>query len=222
MPLMHKISTGLVLAGAVLGGSFLPVAVAQETEPEPTPEAAEPRFACQMHNGQPTVMYLPESQPDQAYPWAVPEDLGSAWPAQRRCEEISRRLELYRPDGLVEMQTAVENGYNTVCVTSEAVPTCRIVFTVPPGQDPMATRDRVFENLSLADSGETTQGVNTFVGGNTALPGGLGDLLGGRSVSRSQGINLKPFLDATDGGTGAQLGGSLGSGGRSLDPDSFR
>ncbi|PSN19627.1 hypothetical protein C7271_06355 [filamentous cyanobacterium CCP5] len=223
MQTMRKISTPLALASIALGTTFLPVAgLAQEAE-EPTPEATSvPRFACQINDAQPTVMYLPESQPGQAYPWAVPEDMGSAWPAQRRCEEISRRLEQYRPDGLVEMQTAVENGYNTVCVTSEAVPACRIVFTVPPGQDPMATRDRVFENLTLADSGETTQGVNTFVGGGTALPGGLGELIGGRSGYRSQGINLKPFLDASDGGTGTQLNETTGSGGRPLDPDSFR
>lgn len=185
-------------------------------------ETPEVRFTCQVNNGQYTVMYRPESQPEQAYPWAVPGDLGSAWPAERRCQEISRRLELYRPDGLLELQTAVENGYNTVCVTTEAVPACRIVFTVPPGQDPVVTRNRVFENLTLADSGTATEGVNTFVGGERPA-GALTEILGGGiSGSRSSGINLKPFLDAADGGTGTRLTGGGSSGSRSLDPDSFR
>ena len=125
---------------------------------EDTTTADSPRFTCQMHNGRYTVMYTPESQPNQPQPWAIPGDMGSNWPAQRRCSEIGARLESYRPDGLLELQTGVENGYNTVCVTTESNPTCRIVFTVPDGQDPIATRDQVFENLTLADSGQQTQG----------------------------------------------------------------
>jgi len=42
---------------------------------EDTMTVATPRFTCQMHNGQYTVMYSPESQSDQAYPWAIPSDL---------------------------------------------------------------------------------------------------------------------------------------------------
>ncbi|MBD0270017.1 COP23 domain-containing protein [Pseudanabaena sp. FACHB-2040] len=198
---------------------------AQTAEPaaEPTADANESRFSCQLQNGQYTVMYLPQSQPNQGYPWAVPEDMGSAWPAERRCQEISRRLELYRPDGLVEMQTGVENGYNTVCVTTQQVPTCRIVFTVPSGQDPAGTRDRVFENLAVADRGEMTQGVNTFVEGSNILDQ-LGNVLNLPTTQRSaSGINLRPFLAPIDGGTGARLApGSTAPAGRPLNPDSFR
>ena len=42
---------------------------------------ATPRFTCQLNNGQYTVMYNPESQPEQAYAWAIPGDMGSNWPA---------------------------------------------------------------------------------------------------------------------------------------------
>jgi hypothetical protein len=135
-------------------------------------------------------------------------------------------LESYRPDGLVEMQIGSENGYNTVCVTTEQVPSCRIVFTVPPGQDPVTTRDRVFQNLAIADSGETTQGVYTFAErapssrGARSWLGQLGqvlqidmtDLLGpgpapavGAPASRLAAISLKPFLAPEDGGTGLYL-----------------
>jgi hypothetical protein len=179
-----------------------------------------PRFTCQLENGQYTVMYSPLSQPNERYAWATPEDMGSAWPAERRCDEISRRLESYRPDGLLELQTGRENGYNTVCVTTEAVPSCRIVFTVPNGQDPVVTRDRVFDNLLLADQGEATQGVTTFVEGGTILDD-LNDVLGlpSRNVTTRNGdINLQPFLDAADGGTGTQLNQSSG---RQLNPNNF-
>ncbi|TVQ08832.1 MAG: hypothetical protein EA368_10865 [Leptolyngbya sp. DLM2.Bin27] len=226
---MGGLATALLIA-PVAG----PAALAQTPEgnpeaapAEPAADSTAPRFTCQMHNGQYTVMYAPTSQPGQAYPWAVPQDMGSAWPAQRRCAEISARLERYRPDGLLALETSVENGYNTVCVTTEAVSSCRIVFTVPPGQDAAVTRDLVFDNLAIADRGDQTQGVTTFTGGSGNILGQIGNILGlpsspaARSPGRSQSINLKPFLDAADGGTGARLSGG-NAGGRSLNPDAFR
>ena len=55
---------------------------------------------------------------------------------------------------------------NTICVTTQVNPTdCRIVLTVPPGQDPQLTRDLIFENLLIADDGQQTQGVYTYSDG---------------------------------------------------------
>lgn len=166
------------------------------------------RFSCQTVNGEYTVVYQPESQPGEFFQWARPSALGGGWSPQRRCNEIARRLESYRPDGLLEMTTGVENSYNTVCVTTERNPSCRIVFTVPPGQDPISTRDRVFENLTVADSGQPTDAVSTYRGRQSEI----GDLinlgreaLGGKKRTSAKNINLKPFLDAKDGGTGAKL-----------------
>lgn len=206
--------------------------------PAPGRTLAGTRFTCQMVNGQYTVMYQPESQPGQAYPWAVPAAMGGGWDPARRCSEITRRLELYRPDGLQEMKTAVENGYNTVCVTTQRMPGCRIVLTVPPGQDPTITRDRVFQNLTVADSGQQTQGVNTFVAGGRGSSGiGGSGILGdvsrwlnigipgsGSSNAYSSGnINLRPFLDRADGGTGQYLrNGRSVAPGRRLNPNKFR
>ncbi len=187
------------------------------------------RFSCQMTNGQYTVMYQPESQPGQAYPWAVPSNMGGGWDAARRCNEITRRLEAYRPDGLLEMRTGVENGYNTICVTTQRVPGCRIVLTVPPGQDPVATRDRVFQNLTIADNGQQTQGVNTFTSSNRGgIVGEVARWLGisagtnPSSGAYSNGINLRPFLDPADGGTGQFLRGRAATPGRRLNPNKFR
>ncbi|NEP18273.1 MAG: hypothetical protein F6J97_15440, partial [Leptolyngbya sp. SIO4C1] len=139
------------------------------------------------------------------------------------------RLERYRPEGLQELRTGIENGYDTVCATTEQNPDlCQIVFTVPPGQNAIATRDRVFENLTLADGGTATSGVNTFAAGDsTDILGQLGNVLGGLSSSsfRSDGIDLTPYLDAADGGTGELLQGGVSSGeatGRRLNPERFR
>ncbi|MDA0265619.1 MAG: COP23 domain-containing protein [Cyanobacteria bacterium] len=207
-----------------LGLVLIPVGLSYAEDEAPS--SGSPRFSCVLDNGRYTVMYSPESQAGQQYPWAVPDDMGAAWPAERRCNVISDRLESYRPDGLVELQTGLENGYNTVCVTTEAVSSCRIVFTVPPGQDPVATRDRVFNNLVLADQGSSTEGVNTFTDGESSILDQIGDVLGGaslpgRSNSSRSGINLRPFLDPADGGTGAQFTGGNG-GGQPLNPDNFR
>ncbi len=228
------LTTSLVLLSIVVPGRAQTTPETNEspdTSEQPESEEAddpialpdeEVRFTCEMHNGQPTVMYAPVSQPGNLYAWATPEDMGSAWPAERRCTEISRRLEMYRPDGLLELQTGRENGYNTVCVTTEADANCRIVFTVPAGQDPVLTRDRVFDNLVLADQGQTTQGVTTFTEGDNLLDD-ISDVLGfpTRTPAGSQGtgdINLRPFLDPADGGTGTQLNQR---GGRLLNPDNF-
>jgi hypothetical protein len=202
----------------------------QESKPD-AKTANESRFSCQFLNGQYTVMYSPQSQPGQSYAWATPTALGGGWTPERRCNEISRRLEFYRPDGLLEMRTAVENNYNTVCVTTQKNSTCQIVLTVPPGQDPQSTRDRVFQNISVADSGKETQAVNTFVGGdsgyqmlNQVLNRGLSAIgIGNNSSRRSNSINLRPFLDPADGGTGTQLGrGTPMQPNRRLNPDRFR
>jgi hypothetical protein len=195
------------------GSTTVPVPSPGGSTTVPSPTAAGTRFACRVNNGQNTVMYFPENQPNQAYPWAVPSNMGGGWDSTRRCNEIARRLESYRPDGLREMTTGFENGYNTICVTTDRVPGCRIVLTVPSGQDAAVTRDRVFQNLSVADSGQQTQGVLTYGGGRSDVMDQLGNILGvrgRRTAPASNGaINLKPFLSRSDRGTGEKLVGGV-------------
>jgi len=214
----------------------------------PNDKAANPtdnktaRFSCQVREGQYIVVYQPKSQPQKYFPWAAPSNMGDGWSPERRCNEIGRRLESYRPDGLLEMRTSTENGYNVICATTDKNSTCRIVLTVPNGQDPIATRDKVFGNLATADSGQTTTAVNTYRGRDRSLSDvtsdlGLGiDLSGINAVLgsvlsssrpasnvRSGNLYLKPFLDPSDGGTGASLTNSGFTGGaRRLNPDNFR
>ena len=187
--------------------------------PTTTGDRSEPRFSCEYDDGNFVVMYNPESRPDEQYAWAIPGTMGGGWSAERRCDTISERLESYRPDGLLELQTGEENGYNIVCATTNASPGCRIVFTVPNDQDPIETRDRVFENLAVANSGQQTTGVQTFredrsidsifdqIGSDLGLD--LSQLSRQRQSSPllrdNSGLDLRPFLDPADGGTGSQL-----------------
>jgi len=244
--LSFSLGSIVCLASGAIAAPEVPLQLSQATpreEPdvviETEPDAAStPRFTCELVGGQYTVMYRPENQPEAAYPWAVPSAMGGGWTPEKRCAVISQRLESYRPDGLLTMQTSVENNYDIVCATTEADARCRIIFTVPPGQDPLLTRDRVFENLTIADSGQTTQGVNTFsegaaagldiagqvdriLGGNLSSLGQLGNL-----TSTTNGIDLRPFLAPQDGGTGTALKGRWTAPSRSssprLNPDLFR
>ena len=177
--------------------------------PNPTTTtSSDTRFTCDYVNGEYTVMYNPENQSSSSYPWAIPSQLGGGWTPERRCNEITSRLESYRSDGLLEMSTGVENGYDTVCVTTQVDPTdCRIVLTVPPGQDPQITRDLVFENLLIADDGQQTQGVYTYGDENSGgdIIGEIGNVIGATKPASPDKIDLRPFLSPSDGGTGTQL-----------------
>ncbi|WP_036482287.1 COP23 domain-containing protein [Myxosarcina sp. GI1] len=185
--------------------------------PSPTRRtSSDTRFSCEITNGEYTVMYYPESQPERGYPWAIPSQLGGGWTPERRCNEITRRFEAYRADGLLELTTDVENNYDIICVTTQVDPSdCRIVFTVPPGQDPQLTRDLVFENLLAADDGQQTDGVYTLTDNDSEnqIFEGVGKILEDIGINRTSNtarkspekIDLRPFLDPADGGTGSQL-----------------
>lgn len=229
------------MGGAVAGNASQWDGYAQlpdATEEAPTrveDGVEEPRFSCALVDGEYTVMYHPQSQPGQSYAWATPTELGSGWTPERRCNEIARRLELYRPDGLVELGTSVENEYDIICVTTQDDPSCRIVLTVPPGQDPQQTRDLVFDNIVTADSGRSTAAVSALRANGADLDT-IEDLLGidlsdledlddlsGLDLGTRSRINLQPFLDATDGGTGEMLQDGISTPGNpKLNPDNFR
>jgi Circadian oscillating protein COP23 len=205
---------------AILGAVLTASSVGAQYGP-PTPQTAVPsggnqaRFMCESINNESTVTYHPVDRPGDRYPWAIPSTMGSNWNANKRCTEIARRLEEYRRDGLKELRTEVKNQYDTVCVTTERDSECRLVFTVPSGQDAIATRDSVFRNLTMADSGQRTTGVNTFAdGGNNGFGNLFGNLPGlgngGNAAApaplqNNKNIDLRPFLSVKDGGTATKL-----------------
>jgi len=199
-----------VVVPTVPTGSSTPTSPST-TVPTGSTTNSSTRFSCQLYNGKYTVMYQPQSRPGQYFAWAAPQLLGGGWDPQKRCQAIASRLELYRPDGLQELQIAVENNENIICVTTQAQSSCRIVLTVPRGKDPYTVRNSVFQNLTTADSGKQTIAVDTYTNRNSDSGQeiyNLGQsLLGGnnRVDSSSNGIDLKPYLDPEDGGTGSNL-----------------
>jgi hypothetical protein len=231
--------TSLKLWSWAILGAVLTASSAGAQYGPPTPQTSVPsggnqaRFKCESVNNQSTVTYHPIDRPGDKYPWAVPSTMGSNWNASKRCTEIARRLEEYRLDGLKELRTDLKNKYNTVCVTTERNSECRIVFTVPKGQDAIATRDSVFRNLTMADSGQRTTGVTTFAdSGNNSFGNILGNL-GGNIPNNSSptnqtrdSIDLRPFLSIKDGGTATQLRALTNPNSTTssdkLNPDRFR
>ena len=238
--LSTRFSPALLFSSALVAG-IAAIALPSLTQTNaPLPELApgaertqlppDTRFECQLSNGEYTVMYLPENQPETAYAWATPGEMGGGWTAERRCFTISERLESYRPEGLAELQVGTDIGYDTVCDTTDQFPGLfKIVFTVPPGQNPVITRDLVFENLALADGGTDTTVVTTFTGNNdNDLLGDISNVINGfpmpgapSAASPSDGINLKPFLAPADGGTGSALSNTAVPS-RTLYPENFR
>ncbi len=207
--------TSLKIWSWAILATMLTVATATAQVGPPTPKTGVPsggtetRFMCELANSQYTVTYHPIDRPGDKYPWAVPSSMGTNWDASKRCNEIARRLEEYRKDGLQELRTDVKNNYDVVCVTTERNGECRIVFTVPKGKDALATRDSVFRNLTMADSGQQTTGVNTFTAGSGDIFGNVNNIPGIGSNGNNppaarpnQGnIDLRPFLSINDGGT---------------------
>ncbi|OSO97249.1 hypothetical protein B7O87_00295 [Cylindrospermopsis raciborskii CENA303] len=194
-------------------GVVVPTVPSDSTTPSPSnPPSSTPtqipspnnlsttRFSCQYYDGKYTVMYEPQSQPGRFFAWAIPQSLGGGWNPQNRCQAIASRLELYRPDGLQELQIARQNNENIICVTTEVVSTCRIVFTVPRTRDPYSVRSSIFSSLTAADQGQQTVGVNTYISSPRRS---------GNNPHSRRGINLKPFLSMEDGGTGTNLNNGL-------------
>ena len=105
------------------------------------------------------------------------------------------------------------------------------ITVIRSGQDPTSTRDRVFQNLTTADSGQQTDSVYTFADRRRSTNAvdrlynwGRSVLGGGNNrQAASSSINLKPFLDKADGGTGTRLVGGVSTHTKSrLNPGSFR
>ena len=210
-PIGHASAAPVESEGSSRPNRAKPQASGDPSTDEPSATASEAvRFSCKSPNGQYTVMYYPKNQDGQGYPWAIPRRMGGGWTPERRCNTIAQRLESYRADGMQELRTGTQNGHDIVCATSREVPRCRIVLTVPPEKNPRVVRDRVFETLLTADRGQTTQGVATFA--PTGNRGSdwleqMGSLLGAdtNSAGSADGIDLRPFLAPSDGGTGSQL-----------------
>ena len=84
-PKLNLISVSVLALGIALG-PILNTGLAMANDGEDAPEPVSSRFTCELQDGDYTVMYRPKSEPGQAYPWAVPTEMGGGWTPERRCE----------------------------------------------------------------------------------------------------------------------------------------
>lgn len=71
---------------------------------------------------------------------------------QQRCEEVSRRFQVYYDNGTLQyITTGTKNGQSVVCVASRRGGDCTdVLFTLKPGSDPKRTLLRLLDRRGLA------------------------------------------------------------------------
>ena len=130
---------GLGIAAAALGHQIY-------TNRQPEPLVGEnSRFNCALQADPTrggdvwTVMYQRGRR--QAKPWLrMVRTMGEDWDTQSRCEEIARRLDMYRKDKLLGFEFRNDPGtpgqYVICAKTALSADSCPLVVTLAPEDDP--------------------------------------------------------------------------------------
>jgi hypothetical protein len=169
----------------------------------------EVRFSCETQAGRPTVMYAPVSQPGNLYAWATPEDMGAAWPAERRCAEIARRLETVSSRWLARAANGPrERLQHRLCHHRSRRQLSHRIHRARGARRRSPPAIASSTTWCWPIKGQTTEGVTTFAEGDSLLDE-IGNVLGfpdwqlsgARSLARAALIS-SPFWIAADGGTG--------------------
>ena len=136
------------LVVGIVGVSIAAVALAHQvyTNRDPDPIVSESsRFYCALQADSQrggevwTVMYRYGNK--QAKPWlGMVRTMGEDWDTQNRCEEIAKRLDLYREDGLLGFEYRSDPntpGQYVVCAKIKVSgDSCPLVVTLLPEDDP--------------------------------------------------------------------------------------
>jgi hypothetical protein len=101
-----------------------------------------------------TVMYRNDKKKD---PWLkIAATLGGNWTPIERCQEIARRLEIYRQDGLTQL--TYRSDPNTpkqfvICAkTNVSGDNCPLLVTLKPNTDPYSSLRYMTEKLTTGTS----------------------------------------------------------------------
>ena len=137
-----------------------------------------------------TVMY----RHDQGRkPWLkMVSTLGDGnWPPHRRCEEIARRLEIFRSDGLLELYSTIDTQLqqHLICArTKNSGPVCELLVTLKPGADPDEELYRMSQSLIPESNVKNNP------------QGNISSSSQSNSTDRSQPlvVDLRPFLSEED------------------------
>ena len=130
------------------------------------------RFHCQLmpdtqRGGEVwTVMY--RKYKNQTKPWLkMVTTLGGNWTPEERCQEIARRLDLYRQDGLIEL--TYRDDFNTPnqaviwAKTKKSGDNCPLIITLKPGANAYETL-REMTTALIGDEGiyQSSDGSTTY------------------------------------------------------------
>ena len=142
---MHFDRTVAIL-GLVVGIAGLGLAIHSEIIPEMF--GRKDRFDCQLmpdtqSGGEVwTVMY--RKYKSQSKPWLkMVTTLGGDWTPKERCQEIARRLDLYRQDGLIKLTYRDDPNtpnQDVICAkTKKSGDNCPLIITLKPGANAYET-----------------------------------------------------------------------------------
>lgn len=184
----ERVNLGLAIIGLVVGVAGLGYAV--NSDIITTMVGRKDRFSCELYPDTDkggeiwTVMYRKDNQKSQ--PWLkMVTTLGGNWTPLERCQEIARKLELYREDGLIKLDYRSDpniTNQKVICAyTKKNGENCHLVITLKPNAD----------------------GYETLREMTTALHGGDGiyqnsDGTNVQISSQSPAINLSNFLSKED------------------------
>lgn len=138
----ERINLGLGIVGTIVGIASLGFVIVSHYQPELF--GKKDRFFCLLNEDTQrggeiwTVMYRQNKKKSQ--PWLkMVTTLGGNWTPLERCQEIARRLEMYREDGLLELTYRSDPNtpnQEVICaITKKSGEQCPLVITLNPGAD---------------------------------------------------------------------------------------
>lgn len=133
LSVIQMLTAGAIALSTVLVGT-------QSTQGQPPP--GQSGFWCAMSSGAPATLY--QNRQGAVEPWIYwTSDAfsGSGYTPERRCQEVSSRLETYRRNRQLQFITVGRmNNQNVICTASQVNGRCeKLIYTLKAGQDPIAT-----------------------------------------------------------------------------------
>lgn len=104
-------------------------------------------FFCSTSASVPTTVYLNKQGTQEPWiTWSSDYFTDSGWTPEKRCLEVSNRLETYRIKNQLQYVTSgVINNQKVICVAAtQGAPCGGIIYTLKPGQDAIAALNNLF------------------------------------------------------------------------------
>ncbi len=138
-----RLNIGIAVIGTIVGIAGLAYTI-YISPPKTSLVPEKSRFYCELQadtsrGGEVwTVIYRHDKQPK---PWLrMVREMGDEWDTKKRCEEIARRLDIFREDGLLEFDYRTDDntpGQYVICAkTKVSGDNCPLVLTLLPKDDP--------------------------------------------------------------------------------------